>query len=150
MYLAQARDWLWKSSEIEVIMKKLYSSWMMHQAILSDMHTSLIGISTPHLDYITPMVLSFGFLWGPISLFVHRDNLFTLGSYDLRSLSTLQEDSVLCYYLIPELLDILQCFLLLLFFCNLLPFGLFLYFGFYFSSSLLSCTFYMTDFHCLL
>ena len=83
-------------------------------------------------------------------LLIHRGNLLILGSHDLESLSTFQEDSVLYYHLILELLDVLQFFLLLLFLYNPPPFGLFLYFGLHLSPGLLSCMFYMMGLYCLL
>ena len=77
-----------------------------------------------------------------MSLLIFRGDLLMLRSRNLGSLRALQESGVLHYYLILELLDILQLLLLL---HNPLLFGLFLGFGFCLSSGFLSRMLCMTD-----
>ena len=121
----------------------------MYQTILPSIHISLIGVSTPHLNCVTSAVLLFSFFGELMLLLVSGGNLFILKSYNLRSLSALQEDSVLCYYFIPELLDVLQFLSLFLLLCNPPPFGFFLCFDLHLSSYFLSYVLYITDLHYL-
>jgi len=93
------------------------------------------------------MVLLFSFLGEPILLLISRGDLLMLRSYNLRSLSALQEGGFFHYHLIPELLDVLKLLLLL---CNHPLFGLFLGFGLCLSLGLLSCILYMMGLHYLL
>ena len=126
-----------------------YSSRIVHQVILLSIHTSLTGVSTLHLDCIILMILPFSFFGGLMPLLISRGNLFMLRSYDLESLNTLQEGSILCYHLIPELLDVFQLLPLLLLLCNPLSFGLFLCFGLYLSPCFLSHILHMMGLYCL-
>jgi len=93
------------------------------------------------------MVLLFSFLGELILLLISRGDLLMLRSYNLRSLSALQEGGFFHYHLIPELLDVLKLLLLL---CNHPLFGLFLGFGLCLSLGLLSCILYMMGLHYLL
>ena len=120
---------------------------MVHQTILPGTHTSLTEVSISHLDCSAPIILPWlllsSFLGEPLSLLVSKGSFLVLRSYNLESLSTL------CYHLVPELLDVLQYFSLLLFFHKPLPFYLFLCFGLCFSSCFLSCMLYIMDLCCL-
>jgi len=64
-----------------------------HHAILSGVHTSLAGVSTPHLHCSTSMILSLllssRLLGGPLPLLVSDSNLLVLGPCDLESFSPL-------------------------------------------------------------
>ena len=119
-----------------------YSSWMMYQAILSGIHTPLIGVSTHYLDCNNPAVLPFSFLGRLMPLLISGGDLLILRSCDLGPLG------ILCYYPILESLDILQLLFLLL--RNPPLFSFFPGFGLCLSPSLLSCILYMTGLHCLL
>ena len=120
----------------------------MHQAILPSTHTSLTGISTPHLDYgisaILLWLLPSSFFEGLLLFLISEGNFLTLRSCNLGPLSTLQQGNILYYHLILELLEVLQPFLLLLLFCKPLSFSFFLCLGLHLSSCLLGCMLYMT------
>jgi len=101
--------------------KILYSPWVVHQAILSGIHTSLTGVISSHLGCsiptVSPWLLSFYFLRGLSLYFVFwRDvgNLLVFGSHNLRSLSALQKSGIFSQNFVPELFQVLQLFLLLL------------------------------------
>ena len=115
---------------------------MMYQAILSGTHIPLIGVSTHHLDCSDSAVLPFSFLGRLMPLLISGGDLLILRSRDLGPLS------VLCYYPIPESLDILQLLFLLL--RNSPLFSFFPGFGHCLSPSLLSCMLYMTGIRYLL
>jgi len=56
MYLAQAREQLWRRKLFKIIIISIiinYSPWGVHQAILPSTHTSLAGVRTPH-PVLTP------------------------------------------------------------------------------------------------
>ena len=154
MHLAYMREQLYKISRKLVVMKEKYLSWLVHQAILSSTHISLIGVSTPYLDCSGPAVLPCLFsssLFGrPSSLLISRSDLLSLRSHSLGFFSTLQEGSVLCYHLVPESLNVLQHFLLLLLLHNPPLFSLLSYFGLHLSPGFLNHMFYIIGLYCLL
>ena len=125
--------------------KSYYLPGIVHQAGLSGTHTPLIEVSTSYLNSdisIVPCWLfSFSFL-GRLAVYSFSwGYLFALRFHNLESFSALQEGSIFCQHLIPELLDILQCsllLLLLLLLCNSPLFSFLFHFGLYLLSCFLS------------
>ena len=146
MYLAHARDQLWKRKLLKNNKyNENYSPWGVYQAILSGAHTSLAGVSTLHLHYGTPTVLllllPFSFLGGPLLLLISGSDLLAFGSHDLGSFSPLQKGGILHYYFVPELLEVFHHPPLpLLLLCNSLSLSFLLGLFLHFSPSLLSRT----------
>ena len=139
------------SSKKENREKIEYLSRVVYQAILPSVHTPFTGINTFHFDTIVLLVscglFSFSLLRRLAVYVVLWEYFFILGLCNLGSLSTLQKGGILCYYLVLELLDILQFFPLFLLFYKPLPFSFFLCFGLCLSSCLLSYTLYTTSLH---
>ena len=71
---------------------------MVYQAILSGAYISLIGVSTPYLDYSTSAVFSllslFSLLGGLLSLLIPSSDFLVFGSHNLGSFSSLQKSSL--------------------------------------------------------
>ena len=92
----------------------------MYQAILLSVHISLTEVNILHLDPSISVVLFqlflFSFHGEPSLLLVSQGYLFMLKSYNLGSFNVLQKDEILYQYFIPELLEILHMFFLLLLF----------------------------------
>ena len=119
------------------------------------MYTSLIEVSTSHLNSNIPVV-SFWFL--SLSLLERllfclvfwedSGNLLAFSFYNLETSSALQKSSVLHQYLIPELLEVFQLLFLLLLLCNSLLFDLLPYLGLCLFPCFLSCTLSMMDLCC--
>ena len=116
------------------------------------MHTPFIGVNIFHFDIIDPLVscrlFFFSFL-GRLVVYVFLwEYLFVLGPYNLEFLSILQKDDIFCYHLIPESLDVLQSFLLLLLLCNPFPFDFLSCPSLYLSPCFLSCMLNMIGLCC--